>query len=116
MILFPYLKHYQRLPSSLSVLGAKNSKLLPFSGQREPIRKLQALPQIPDVFFGCAGCCQNNSIKEYQRIYEFIKDCTSLSKIANGEKNHRVTTWAMTEPKSLKPPLNSNSNFLFKTL
>lgn len=91
MILFAHIKHYQRLLSSLSVIGAKNSQLLQFSGQREPIRKLQALPQIPEVFFACAGCCQNNSIKEYQGIYEFIKDCTSLSRIANGEKNHRVT-------------------------
>ena len=91
MILFPHLKHYQRLLSSLSVLGAKNSKVLQFSKHREPIRKLLALPQIPDAFFVCAGCCQNNSIKEYQGIYEFIKDCTSLSRIANGEKNHRVT-------------------------
>ena len=40
----------------------------------------------------CAGWCQNNSIKEYQGIYELIKDCTGLSRIENGGKEHRVTT------------------------
>ena len=40
----------------------------------------------------CAGWCQNNSIKEYQEMYGPIKDCTSLSRIENGEKEHRVTT------------------------
>lgn len=40
----------------------------------------------------CAAWCQNNSIKEYQGIYELIKDCTGLSRIENGEKEHRVTT------------------------
>ena len=44
-----------------------------------------------------AGWRQNNSIKEYQGIYELIKDCTSLSRIENGENEHRVTTWVVTE-------------------
>jgi hypothetical protein len=49
-------------------------------------------------------------------MYGPIKDCTSLSRIENGENEHRVTTWAVTEPKSMKPPLNSNLSSFFKTL
>ena len=95
MISSTCLKHYQRLLSSLSLVGAKNSKLLLLSGRPEQTTNqttfMTRLIKTTDVFFACAGCCQNNSIKEYQGKYEFIKDCTSLSRIANGEKNHRVT-------------------------
>ena len=51
-----------------------------------------------------AGWCQNNSIKKYQGIYELIKDCTSLSRIENGGKEHRVTTGAVTETQVHETP------------
>ena len=51
------LKHYQKLPSSLSLIGAKISKLLLLSGQHEQTRKLPvlpvvlALPKLPRNYF-----------------------------------------------------------------
>jgi hypothetical protein len=72
--------------------------------------------RLPDAFFARAGRCQNNSIKENQGIYGFIKDYPSLSRIEKWRKKHRVTIWAVTEPKSMNPLLNSNPNFVFKNI
>jgi hypothetical protein len=52
----------------------------------------------------CAKTCQNNSIKEYQGIYQFIKDCTGLYEIANWGKAPRVMNGSVTEPDSMNPP------------
>ena len=41
------LRHYQTLLSSLSLIGAKISKLLPLSGQHEQTRELPELPVVP---------------------------------------------------------------------
>jgi hypothetical protein len=77
---------------------------------------LKHYQRLPDAFFARAGGCQNNSIKENQGIYGFIKDYPSLSRIEKRRKKHRVTIWAVTEPKSMNPQLNSNPNFVFKNI
>ena len=68
---------------------------------------LQIIFRLARRRIACAGGCQNNSLKEYQGIYEFIKDCTILSEIGNGPEKHRVTTRAVTEPKSMNLPFNT---------
>jgi hypothetical protein len=50
-----------------------------------------------------AKTCQNNSITEYQGIYQPIKACTSLSKIGNWEKEPWGMTTAVTKPIPMNP-------------
>jgi len=114
------LKHYQRLLSSLSLIGAKISKLLLLSGRPEQSTNRTTFMIRTIKTTGCVlrlrrmvskqfaqGISRN--IRVHQGLYEFIKD----RKMA---KKHRVTIWAVTKPKSTNPLLNSNPNFFFKTL
>jgi hypothetical protein len=50
-----------------------------------------------------AKTCQNNSITEYQGIYQFIKDCTGLYEIENWEKELWGMTRAITKPIPMNP-------------
>lgn len=121
MILFAHLKHYQRLLSSLSVLGAKNSKLLLFSGQREPVGNYRHYPKYP-MFSSPAPnavkIIRSRNIKEYTSSSRTVRVYQG-SQIA--KKMIRLQTWAVTEPKSMnsksmKSLLSSNPNLLLKTL
>jgi hypothetical protein len=55
------------------------------------------------LFTHYAQPCQKDSLKEYQGLYGFIKDCPSLSRIGNREKETRVRNGVMKSVKNLSP-------------